>query len=212
MKTLLSFCLILFAMTSTITGQDIQLPNPNMQGGKPLMEALSLRKSHRYYDTKNLTNQQLSDLMWAAWGINRPENGRRTAPSSHNCQDIELYVAMASGVYVYNAEKHSLEQIGKEDIRKSTGVQDFVEKAPLNFIFVSDFNKIHRETETDKFLVAGLDAGYISQNIYLFCASEDLKSVARAMYDEKLLRSLLQLPEHKKIVLTQTVGFPAPKE
>ncbi len=205
MKKLIYIIVFLFTVIN-ISAQDIQLPAPNKKGGKPLMEALSDRSSNRVFANAALSNQQLSDLLWAAWGINRTD-GHRTAPSSNNCQDITLYVALASGTYKYDPAANTLVQINKDDIRKATGKQDFVEKAPVNIIFVTDLTKIKRNAEAEKRIVSGIDAGFISQNIYLYCASFGMNTVVRAMFDGENLAKLLNLKEGEEVILTQTVGL-----
>lgn len=124
-----------------ISAQDIVLPPPVKQGGKPLMQALNERQTTRTFAGENLSLQQLSDLLWAAWGINRPEEKKRTAPSARNIQEIDVYVTLQSGLYLYDAENNKLKQIHNRDIRSLTGTQDFVGKAPVNLVYVADMGK-----------------------------------------------------------------------
>jgi SagB-type dehydrogenase family enzyme len=188
----------------------MKLPGPNMKGGMPLMEALSERKTQREFSTDELPVQTLSDLLWAAFGINRPERGLRTAPSARNMQEIDIYVALKEGLYVFNAEQHSLEMVLHEDIRAQTGEQDFVADAPVNLIYVADYSRM-TGSEANKDFYSAADTGFISQNVYLYCASEGLATVVRGWVDRDKLGEAMGLREDQKIVLTQTVGYPGSK-
>jgi SagB-type dehydrogenase family enzyme len=186
----------------------IELPKPNMKGGMPLMEALSARATHREYDTRDLPMQVLSDLLWAGFGINRPESGKRTAPSAMNRQETDIYVALKSGLYVYDAKGNLLKPVLAEDIREATGMQPFVKSAPVNLIFVADFARMGDSSDENKKIYSAADVGFISQNIYLFCASEGLATVVRGWFDREKLREVMKLRPEQRIVLTQTVGYP----
>lgn len=164
----------------------------------PLMDALSKRASTREYSLKPIDNQTLSNLLWAAWGYNR--DGKRTAPSSRNMQEIELYVVLKSGAYSYDAKNNILTQITANDIRKSTGNQDFVATAPLNIVFVANTDK------GASLEASHANAGFISQNIYLFCASYSLSTVIRASFDEIKLSKALNLGDKRKPIYVQTIG------
>jgi SagB-type dehydrogenase family enzyme len=188
--------------------RSIELPKPQMKGGMPLMEALSARRSTREYDTRALSPQMLSDLLWAAFGINRPESGKRTAPSAMNRQETDIYVAMREGLYLYNARENRLDPVLAEDIRESTGMQDFVRDAPVNLVFVADFSKMGDAADKDKTFYAAAGVGFISQNVYLFCASNGLATVVRAWVDKEKLRQVMRLRPDQHIILTQTVGYP----
>ncbi len=194
----ISLMLLSIAFLLPITAQDIKLSAPNKTGGKPLMQALSERKSSRNFIDKELSIDVLSNLMWAANGFNRDD--KRTAPTANNKQEIELYVAIKSGVYLYDAKNSVLKLIKAGDHRKSTGSQDFVANASANVILVSDMNKASSSE------YSYTNCGYIAQNIYLFAASEGLGSVSRGWFDKDVLAELLDLPPHKKVLLTQSVG------
>ncbi len=194
-----------------ISGQQtpvIKLPPPQLEGGKPLMECLKLRQSQREFSPDRLPAQILSNLLWAAYGINRPEVGKRTAPSAVNWQNIDLYVATADGLFLYEAKDHSLIPILKEDIRALTGTQDFVKVAPVNLIYVGDYARIPRGSDEDKRFYSGAHAAFISQNVYLFCASEGLATVVRASVSREELAAAMKLRPEQKIMLAQTVGYP----
>jgi len=187
---------------------DISLPAPRMEGGKPLMQALKERQSLRSFSENKLPLQTLSDLLWAAAGINRPESSKRTVPSARNLQIVEVYAVLQEGVYLYDAKTNCLKAVAKGDLRKLTGFQDFVSSAPLNLVFVADYSKIKGTPPEDRMLYAAAETGYISQNIYLYCASEELATVVRASVDRRALAKALNLSEQLKIILVQTVGYP----
>ncbi len=184
----------------------IQLPAPQKDGGKPLMAALNERTSARTFSGEKLPMQTLSNLLWAAFGINRPD-GRRTAPSAKNWQETDIYVATADGVYLYDAKKNALETIAARDIRAMTGTQAYVKEAPVVLIYVSDSSKVS-EGGNDKQVLLGADTGAISENVYLFCASEGLATVVRAAIDRDALAKELKLRPDQKIILDQCVGYP----
>ena len=179
--------------------QDIKLPSPNRTGGKPLMDALNGRQSDRDFSDKELSIQTLSDLVWAANGFNR--EAKRTAPSSQDRQEIDLYVFLKTGIYFYDAKNHQLilKTVGNHQAK--TGGQPFVEVAPLNFVFVANLDKASNRD------AALIDCGFISQNIYLFCASEGLISVVRGSINKEELHKLLGLNENQEVLLAQTVGY-----
>jgi len=193
-------------------GQDIALPAPDKTGGKPLMQALNERQTIRTFTKENLTPQQLSDLLWAGWGINRPADKKHTAPSSRNIQEIDVYAALATGLYLYQAESHTLKQINGNDIRALTGTQDFVAGAPLNIVYVADMAKLGKK-EDDEIKEADLLSSYantafIAQNVYLYCASANLGCVIRGMVPKDKLAPAMGLRSNQVIILSQTVGVP----
>src|SRR5512135_510577 len=151
---------------------DIRLPSPHTDGGMPLMKALSLRSSARNFTADDLSPQVLSDLLWAAAGINRPDSGRRTAASANNVQNIEVYAALKSGLYVYDPKANVLKGVLDQDVRGATGEQDFTRTAPLDLVYVADFSKFKQGTEDMKSFYSGIHTGLMAQNVYLFCASE----------------------------------------
>jgi SagB-type dehydrogenase family enzyme len=188
--------------------QSVQLPKPQMEGGRPLMEVLKDRKSSRAFSPTPLSDQQLSNLLWAADGINRPESGKRTAPSAVNWQEVDVYVAMANGLYLFEPKAHALKLVVKDDIRALTGMQPFVKDAPVNLIYVADLAKTGKGSEADKSLFVAADTGFISQNVYLYCASEGLATVVRGMVDRETLAKAMQLRPEQRIMLAQSVGLP----
>ena len=186
----------------------IKLPPPNLNSGKSLMQSLQARKSSRDFSTKRLPVEVLSNLLWAAGGINRPESGRRTAPSAVNWQEIDVYVAMAEGLYLYDAKEHVLKPVIKQDIRGLTGKQTFVKEAPVNLIYVADYSRMGGASAEEKISYSAADTAFIAQNVYLYCASEGLATVVRGSIDRDVLAKAMQLRDNQKIVLSQTVGYP----
>ncbi len=217
-KSILAFSIVglLFLNPYVYSAQEsevIKLPPPQTDGGKPLMQALKLRKSTRGDfgpDTK-LSMQQISNLLWAADGVNRP-GGYRTAPSAVNWQNIDIYVTTAEGLYLYDALKHELKVLGDKDVRAVAGVQDFVKSAPLNLIYVADFEKARGFDGQGEIMDTAevwsfAGAGAIAQNVYLYCASENLACILRAMIDADAITKTLKLRPKQKAILAQTVAW-----
>lgn len=194
------------ATTQASPSITIKLPEPQTNGGKPLMQALKERKSNRAFSNKELPQQVLSDLLWAAFGINRPDLGMRTAPSAHNMQEIDIFVAMHKGLYLYEPKQHTLKLVVTGDIRGVTGKQEFVAVAPVNLIYVADYSKMVK-VGNEKDFYSTIDTGFIAQNVYLYCASEGLATVTRGWVDKEALGKAMNLHPDQKIVLTQTVGY-----
>lgn len=188
--------------------KSISLLPPQMTGGRPLMEVLKDRKSSREFRREELPPQILSNLLWAAFGVNRSNSGKRTAPSAVNWQEIDIYVATADGLYLYDAMKHMLVPVLEKDIRSETGTQAFVKDAPLNLIFVADYTKMDRARDEQKDFYSATDTGFIGQNVYLYCASEGLATVVRGLVDRDALSTTMKLRGDQKIILAQTVGYP----
>ncbi|MBP1639483.1 MAG: hypothetical protein H6Q17_1066 [Bacteroidetes bacterium] len=193
--------------SSLLSAQIIELPQPVRTGGKPLMDVLNLRQSARQFDSeKSISNQTLSNLLWAAWGFNREK--KRTAPSSMDRQEIDLYAVTKEGVYRYDAAGNKLIPIATGDYRKETGTQPYVGNAPLNIVFVCNKSKINSKGESGLIEATYANSGFISQNIYLFCASEGLSTVIRASIAKEKLAKIMNLTDDQMITLAQTVGYP----
>jgi nitroreductase len=186
----------------------VALPKPQTDGGKPLMQALRDRASQREFAPDALPPQVLSNLLWAAWGVSRPESGKRTAPSAMNRQEMDVYVATADGLYRYEAKEHRLQPVTKEDMRALTGTQTYVGTAPVNLVYVS---RTGGGSAEDQAISGGAHAGFISENVYLFCASEGLATVVRGSINREALAKAMQLGPGQKIILAQTVGYPKKK-
>ena len=190
----------------------IKLPAPQMTGGRPLMDVLKDRQTIRDYTAEKLSPQVLSNLLWAAFGINRPESGKRTAPSAVNWQEIDIYVALEEGLYLYDAKANELKPILAKDIRGDTGPQPFVAGAPLNLVYVADYTRMGKADDAAKDTYSACDTGFISQNVYLYCASAGLGTVVRGYVDKEALAKTMNLAPTQKVVLAQTVGYPKPVE
>jgi len=189
--------------------KEIILPVANTEGGKPFMETLKDRHTTRSFSQEKLSDQQLSNLLWAAFGINRPESGKRTAPSAMNNQETDIYICLSSGVFLYDAKKHSLILVVEEEYRKNMGRQDFVASAPVILLFVADYSKMGEKVSAEKKdFYSAVDVGYISQNVYLYCASENLGTVVLGSVDGNKVKEILKLKDNQKVLLSQCVGFP----
>jgi hypothetical protein len=216
MKKHILTLMLLGALTGAmipVNGQDIDLPAPDKTGGKPLMQTLSERQTTRSFTNDNLTLQQLSDLLWAAFGINRPDQGKRTAPSAMNWQEIDLYVTLPGGCYVYSADSNKLKFINTKDLWGATGSQSFVAGAALNIVYVADMGKRGKkegeEIKDSDMFMSYADAGLIAQNVYLYCASANLGCVVRGTVPKGTLAEDLGLRSNQIILLAHTVGVPA---
>jgi len=185
----------------------VPLPPPQTTGGKPLMQVLKDRHSTREFSSQKLAPQMLSNLLWAAFGINRPD-GKRTAPSAMNWQEIDIYVATQDGLYIYDAKANALKQVLQQDVRGMTGQQAFAKDAALDLVYVADLGRTGKSGGEDQLLYTGADTGFIAQNVYLFCASESLAAVVRGSIDRQAFAKTAKLRPNQKIILAQTVGYP----
>ena len=185
--------------------RSIQLAKPQI-AGNPLMEVLAKRSSSREFSAESLPENVLSNMLWAAAGINRPDSGKRTAPTAMNRQEIDVYVATESGIYLYDAKSHSLKMVAAGDLRGLTGKQDYVREAAVNLIYVADYSRMR--SSSDQELYAAADTGFISENVYLYCASAGLATVVRAYIDKPALSKAMKLRADQKIILAQSVGYP----
>jgi nitroreductase len=206
--------LLLSVVASGATGsaaaqelQAIKLPAPQTDGGKPLMQVLKARHSTREFGTAKLPLQVLSNLLWAGFGVNR-DDGKRTAPSAMNWQEMDIYVFLQEGTYVYQARENALKPVAAGDLRGATGSQPFVATAPLDLVFIADFSKTGSVQPEQRDSWSAAHAGFISQNVYLFCASEGLNVVVRGLIDKAALAEKLKLRPDQRIWLAQTIGYP----
>lgn len=186
------------ATSCNLTAKDIQLPEPARKGGMPLMEAINNRHSTREFSEATLTEQQLSDMLWAACGYNRPD--KRTVATALNRQEMSAYIVTPEAIYKYEPKENKLIFINDGDHRNVFAMQDFAKKAPLNVALVADMAK------QDKEVFAGMTVGAMSNNIYLWCASEGLNTVVRASFDQEGMKKALKLNENEQVLLVQTVG------
>jgi nitroreductase len=189
-------------------GEVIELPEPAMEGGMPLMEALSRRQSQRSFDDREIADDLLASLLWAGFGINRPEAGERTAPSWRGGKETDIYLARADGVWIYDAENNSLVRHMEDDLREMTGRQPFAGEAPLVLIYVADRARMPEAPEEQLHLYAHVDAAFVSQNVYLLAASEGLATVVLGNVDKEALAEALGLGEDQILTFTQPVGYP----
>jgi SagB-type dehydrogenase family enzyme len=206
MKNIFS-CLSAALIAGNVLAQSINLPAPQKSGGMPLMEALAKRSSSREFDSKELSLSQISSLLWACFGVNRPD-GKRTAPSAKDCREADIYVILKQGAYVYDAKSNRLDLVVAEDLRNLAATQAFATNAPLDLVYVADQARMGTSTLEEKKTYAAIDVGYISQNAYLYCASEGLATVARASVDRKGLGQKLHLRPEQVIILAQSAGYP----
>lgn len=174
---------------------------------QPVLQLLAKRASNRTYSAQPLPLQTLSNLLWAAFGINRPESGGRTAPTANNRQEIDVYAALEKGIYLYDAKAGQLRLVAAGDHRGATGTQSYVKDAAVNLIYVADWAKSGGKSDEEKLLYAAAATGCIGQNVYLYCASAGLSAVIRAFVDRAALAETMKLRPSQKIILVQTVGY-----
>ncbi|MGE5095480.1 MAG: nitroreductase family protein [Betaproteobacteria bacterium] len=184
------------------------LPAPSRQGGMPLMQALALRRSQRDFSSSPLPDQVLSDLLWCAFGVNRGEGHGRTAPSAHDAQEVDIYVALPGGLYLYDPDGHDLSLVAKVDARNVTGYQDFVDEAPLDLVYVAGPLKVNGAPAEKRLVFSAVSVGAIVQNVYLYCASAGLATVVRGWLDAEAVSKALQLGHDERVICAQTVGYP----
>lgn len=189
-------------------GKTISLPAPDTSGGLALLDALRLRCSTREFQPTPLPNPVLSNLLWAGFGINRKAESGRTAPSAMNAQEIDVYAAMASGLYRYDARLHELRMTSDQDVRRVTGYQDFVDDAPLDLIYVADYTRMAMVPAGQRESFASVSAGAIAQNVSLYCAASGLVTVIRAWINRGQLSKAMGLTPDHRVLLSQTVGYP----
>jgi nitroreductase len=189
----------------------ITLPRPQTAGGKPLMQALKQRRTTRELKPDKLPPQALANLLWAGFGINRPETGQRTAPSAMNSQEIDIYVALPGGLYVYEPKASRLNPAVAGDFRTRASGQPFASNAPVVFIYVADLPRLAKAKPEQRPFYAGIDTGFIIQNIYLYCASEGLATVVFAVEGVPLATAMKLKPD-QKVILGQAIGYPAPEK
>ncbi len=197
MKLFVAVMASLFMTFDVVAQEPVKLPAPDLTGGMPLMQAMKERKTERAFSTEALDDQTLSDILWTAWGYNRPD--KRTIPTARNRQNMEVYVLKADGAFRYDARANSLIPVTAQDLRPFAAKQDFVLNAPVTLLFVAD--------EDDKY--AGMHAGSAYQNVGLYCASKGLYNVVRGMIDRDALATALGIEDEDDIIISQTVGKPA---
>lgn len=187
--------------------QDGKLPAPRKSGGMPLMEALAKRATSRAFDSRPLSTQQLSDVLWAAIGVNRPD-GKRTAPSSRDRRELDVYLLEARGVSLYDPKEHSLVPVVAEDLRAVQSSQEFVRDAPVTLVYVADLARMSDGSVAEKEATASFDTGFVSQNVYLWCASEGLATGVRSWVDREVLAKRMKLRPDQRITAAQSIAYP----
>lgn len=203
MKKIVALILSLISISSVMNAQDIQLPAPQTIGGMTLNEALMNRQTAREFAQKELTNQQLADLLWTANGVNR-KDGKRTAPSARNCQEIDVYVVLKDAAYLYDANANKLIFKKKGDFRKDFVMQPFAATAPVLLIFVANYDKMNMDDDAKAFYGA-TDAGYVSQNVYLYSAANQMNTVVLGSIQREKIKEVLGF--NGKAILGQPVGL-----
>ncbi len=213
MKSRLSmFALLLWMAAQAASAQElkpIDLPKPQTDGGRPFMQVLKDRKSVREFSPAKLSDQHLANLLWAAFGINRPD-GHRTAPSAMNAQEMDVYVATTEGLYLYDARAQQLKPVLAGDLRARINGQDYVKVAPVTLVYVADFARMTKARAEEKDFYSAADTGFISQNVYLYCASEGLATVVFGLGDRDRVAQVMKLRPDQKPVLGEAVGLPKP--
>jgi len=209
MKKGILFCLIIALMTNLFAQnkESIVLNPPSKDRGLTVIKALSQRASATKFDTTRISHQDMSDLLWAANGINRPETGKRTASSAMNSQDIDVFIFLETGVYIYNAQKHILELVVTGDNRKLFSNQETDSQPALICLLVSDISRFVRGENVQKLEWAAMDAGIVAQNILLFCTSIDMVGRPRAGMNKELIKKLLSLNETQYPLLNIPVSY-----
>jgi SagB-type dehydrogenase family enzyme len=192
--------------------QTVKLNAPNKSRGVAVMKALADRHSEREFDGRDISLQDISDLLWAANGVNRAD-GKRTAPSAMNRQEIDVYCVNKEGAYLYDAAAHTLKPVSKGDYRKAVvGGQKFDSLAPVWLVLVANLEKLGDPTLEQTRLVAAMDAGIVCQNINIFCSAAGLSTVPRATLDRDALKSALKLSDKQLLMLNNPVGYPPKKK
>jgi SagB-type dehydrogenase family enzyme len=195
-------------MTNTV-----KLPAPQKDLDFPLMKALEKRRSIRKWKNEPLSDQELSNILWAACGTTKHETkwnkSKRTAPSACNSQEIRIYVAMKKGLFLYDEQCHQLIQVSSKDIRENIGTQKMMHSAPVGLVYVSDYSKMTSfffRDDDQRWFFSGTDAGFVSQNVYLYCVAAQLSTVVLGLVNREKLHAVMGLKEHEKVVYTQVVG------
>jgi SagB-type dehydrogenase family enzyme len=198
--------LVLFALVSPLAAETLPLPKPQVDGGMPLMQSLKLRQSTREFSDKSISNQSLGNLLWGAWGVNRPETGGRTAPSAWSHEEIDLYVFTKDGVFLYLAGKHALHRVLEGDHRAEAGGAPFTAVAGVSIVYVADHSRSPKTAVWEKENYAYIHTGFIGQNVYLVAAAEGLGCVIHDSADKGAVAQLLGLGKSQQVIIVQSVG------
>jgi SagB-type dehydrogenase family enzyme len=180
---------------------------PPKTNAATLADALKKRKSASAFQPQPLPKEKLLDLLWAAWGINRPDSGKRTAPSAVNAQEIDIYVLTSEGAFVYDAKAHQLTLVAAQDLRAKATTAASMRDAAVQLVFVADYAKLRTGSQSQKELYSACHTGFIGQNVYLFCAAEGLGARFYAGVDRAALKESLKLRGDQQVVFAQAVGY-----
>lgn len=206
MNVFIALCVVINVQAQEM--KEIKLNAPNKTKGEAVMKVFNERQSAREYAPQMLSSQDLSDLLWATNGINRPD-GKRTAPSAKNVQDVDVYVVLKEGAYLYDAKAHALKPIAAGDYRAAVaGGQDFVKDAPVSIVLVSELSRLGNATAEHTKLMGAVDVGIVCQNINMACAGLGLATVPRATMDQATLRKVLKLTDTQLLLMNNPVGYP----
>ena len=204
--------LAILVLTATVAAAaqqppPIEMPKPKLDSSTTLVQALRARRTAREFAPDALPLQALSDLLWAAFGVNR-DDGKRTAPSAMNWQETDIYVVLPQGVYLFDGKAHALRGVVAGDMREVTGKQGFVKDAPVTLVYVADLARMKNASPEDRDLYSATDAAFISQNVYLYCAAAGLATGVRGWVERPALAKALGLRPDQRIILAQSVGYP----
>lgn len=197
-----------FVVAVSALAADIKLPAPTKTGGMPVVQAIAERKTSRTFSDRELPPATLSTLLWVADGISRPD-GRRTIPTGHNVQDVDVYVILKSGAYRYDEKAHALVLVAAGDFHRIAAKQSFAQTAPVNLYFVQDVARAKKTDAMSQLRFGGIHTGAALQNVYLYCTSEGLATVAREQNDYAELSKVFKLSPTQRIILAQSVGYPS---
>ncbi|QEH39090.1 Nitroreductase family protein [Aquisphaera giovannonii] len=201
------------SMAQDAPAPKVELPAPARGGGMPLMQALEGRRSTRGFADRALPAEVLSNLLWAADGVNRPATGGRTAPSSYAKYPVDVYVVLPRGLYRYDPPGHRLVAVAGGDHRAEAGTEPHERVAPLNLVYVADLGRVGETpapaSREDWLSWSAIEAGCIAQNVNLYCASEGLGAVVRVSVPQGEFRKAAGLRADQVILLGQSVGHPA---
>jgi nitroreductase len=198
----------LVSASAQATPDSIKLPPPRTNGGMPVMQAFAKRRSVRAYSARALDEQTMSDLLWAAFGVNRPESGDRTAPSWRHSIETDVYACTKDGVFAYDPKAHELKRVLSEDIRAKTSAMVFAGSAPVVLVFVADLARMAKAPIEEQKTFALVDSAIVGENVHLYCASAGLGTCILGTVDRAGLPKRIGLREAQYVTFAQPVGYP----
>ena len=208
--TILCLAISVSLSASVVNAQDVlKLPAPKIRG--QVMKALKSRVSFKGFSTRELSDQRLSDLLWAGFGINNPRTGRRTASSAFGANEMDIYVLSSQGIFFYDASAHSLLSVNRKDIREILATQGYAKTAPVHFVYVADYNRANEaypdQFEKDASTWAMMHTGFIAQNVELYCTVNKMTAIVRLGGNQDTLRKEMRLGDHQQIIVSQAIGY-----